>query len=99
MINTIKTIYNKVKVWYLCTFKGHKYNYQLGWGKKGGYDELYLCCDSCDRKFFKLLKGDITAWADEMKVLKVRETEWRVQRDNMQVEIDHLQRKIKSYQQ
>lgn len=42
-----------------CFFKGHRYNYQLGGWEDGGYKDLYLCCDRCNRNFTKIPLKDI----------------------------------------
>lgn len=58
----IKMLYNKIRIWFVCTLKGHKYNYQLGWGERGNYDDIWFVCDRCDKKFFRFFKSQVPHW-------------------------------------
>lgn len=57
----IKNLFVVLKIKLTCFFKGHKYNYSLGWGK-GNYDDIWFVCDRCERHFFKFCKSDVKPW-------------------------------------
>lgn len=62
MIDNIKLWLRNTRIKIRCFFSGHKYDYQLGWGKKGGYDDFWFYCSRCDKKFCHFKKSEIDAW-------------------------------------
>lgn len=70
--------YTRTKI--ICFFKDHKYNYQLGWGK-GNYDEIWFCCDRCDRRFFMFRHSSVEAWEEPLKAIKLERDTLRARQD------------------
>ena len=58
MKNNMKNKIYELLVKLKCFLKGHKYNYQLGWGN-GRYEDIYFCCDRCDKTFLKITQTQL----------------------------------------
>ncbi len=41
-----------------CFFKGHKYNYSLGW-ENGRYEHIHFVCDRCNKTFLEITQTQI----------------------------------------
>lgn len=87
MIKHLNELMLKVK----CLFKGHKYNYHLGWGKEGNYDEVHIVCDRCDKSFFLFLKSDVDAWSN---VENDQRTKFLRRIQALKSEVEDLQNKL-----
>lgn len=61
-----------------CFFKGHKYNYSLAWGEKGGYNDIYIVCDRCNHPYFlKFHKSDVPFWQEEKDKMTTEIAHWK----------------------
>lgn len=63
-----------------CFFKGHSYNYSLGWGK-GNYDDIWFVCDRCDRHFFMFRHSEVKPWNESLKALELERDTLRKRQD------------------